>query len=67
LHDGLGHPVDANKQNAPDVEEIHDEVNGFTNFSLDSQLPEGTDYHQSAVSIGNKRIYNDVMRCIENC
>ena len=55
------------KQNAPDVEEIHDEVNGFSNFPLDSQLPEGIDYHQSAVSIGNKRIYNDVMWSIENC
>ena len=55
------------KQNSPDTEEIHDEVVGFSNFSLDRELPENTDYHESAVRIGNNRIFNDVMWCLEHC
>jgi len=55
------------KQNSPDTAEIHDEVVGFSNFSLDRELPENTDYDDSAVRIGNNRIFNDVMWCLEHC
>ena len=51
-------------QNAPDVDEIHDEVNGFTNFNLNDQLVKGEDLHISACTIGNGKMLNDVKWCI---
>jgi hypothetical protein len=55
------------KENDPVVSEIHNAVTGFSNFNLDDQLAAGVNAHQSAVTIGNQRMYEDVKWCIQNC
>lgn len=52
------------KGNHPEIDEIHDEITGFINFNLNEQLTGGEDLHQSACSIGNSRILEDVKWCI---
>ena len=51
-------------QNASDVDEIHDEVLGFTNFNLNDQLVKGDDLHQSACTVGNGKMLDDVKWCM---
>lgn len=55
------------RENDPANPEIHDDVVGFKKFDLSSQLPANADFHESAVTIGNQKMYEDVMWCIENC
>lgn len=55
------------KENDPTNPEIHDEVAGFTNFNLDKDLPTGQNEHESAVIIGNQKMIDDVLWCIQNC
>ncbi|MCA9008715.1 MAG: hypothetical protein KDB01_03160 [Planctomycetaceae bacterium] len=47
--------------------EIHDTVDGFSPFNLDSQVRGSANFHDAAVQIGNQRMFEDVMWCIENC
>jgi hypothetical protein len=56
------------KGNADDVDEVHDQVAGFRNFNLDSQMV-GTsidDLHRQAVVIGNQRMADDLRWCVKN-
>ena len=56
------------KGNAPDVAEMHGQVDGFTNFNLNAMVTATSiaAEHEQAVVQGNYYMINDVLWCLQN-